>query len=80
MMEVEHEFMNFVAKYKRTYATKEEYYYRLGLFTQTYHKINTHNKKHVQELGFTMEINHFADLTEQEFKMRLGYKSAPKDA
>ena len=78
MQEVEHEFMNFVSKYKRTYATKEEYYYRLGLFTQTYHKIHTHNQKHVQEHGFTMEVNHFADLTEKEFKMRLGYKSAHK--
>jgi hypothetical protein len=33
-----------------------------------------HNMMGVEEHGFSMGINHFADLTENEFKMRLGYK------
>jgi cathepsin L len=33
-----------------------------------------HNMMGVEEHGFTMEINHFADLTESEFKNRFGFK------
>jgi hypothetical protein len=41
--ETEQEFMKFMAKHKRSYGTKEEYYYRLGLFTHNYEKIKKHN-------------------------------------
>jgi xylem cysteine proteinase len=74
MHEAEQHFMQFISKHKRSYATKEEYYYRLGLFTQMYQRIQTHNNKHVELHGFEMEVNHFSDLTEAEFKMRLGYQ------
>jgi hypothetical protein len=47
MHEAEQEFMKFISKHKRSYATKEEYYYRLGLFTSTYHKVQSHNTKKV---------------------------------
>jgi len=33
-----------------------------------------HNSFGVEEHGFSMELNSFADLTEKEFKSRLGYK------
>jgi len=41
--DAEREFINFIAKYHRTYGTKEEYEYRLNLFTETYNDISTHN-------------------------------------
>lgn len=37
--DIEVEFQNHLAKFGRNYGTKEEYYYRLGLFTQIYHTI-----------------------------------------
>jgi hypothetical protein len=43
MHEAEQKFLQFVSKYHRSYATKEEYYYRLGLFTQKFYQVNTHN-------------------------------------
>ena len=78
--EVEVEFQKHLAGFGRNYGTKEEYYYRLGIFTQNYHLIKTPNAKHVEEMGFTMGFNQFTDLTEAEFKMHLGYiPSGPRD-
>jgi hypothetical protein len=34
-----------------------------------------HNMMQVEDFGFEMEINHYADLTPAEFKAKLGYKS-----
>jgi hypothetical protein len=40
---VEGAFVKYIAKYHKSYATKEEYNYRLDVFTQNYHEIFTHN-------------------------------------
>jgi C1A family cysteine protease len=37
--EAEREFIDFIAKHKRTYATKEEYEYRLSVFSQNFEDI-----------------------------------------
>lgn len=37
--DAEREFINFVSEYHRTYGTKEEYNYRLGVFTENYNAI-----------------------------------------
>jgi len=41
--EAEQEFINFIAKYHRTYGTKEEYNYRLSVFEKNYNTYATHN-------------------------------------
>lgn len=55
--EIEAEFQHHMIRHGRNYGTKEEYYYRLGLFTATYHRIKTHNAKFVEQLGFEMGFN-----------------------
>lgn len=70
--DAEREFINFVSEYHRTYGTKEEYNYRLGVFTENYNAI----KSHASENGhtYTLGITSLADLSEYEYKMLLGYK------
>jgi cathepsin L len=70
--DAEREFINFIAQYHRTYGTKEEYQYRLDLFSKVYNDILTHDP---QVHGFEKELNQFADLNDYEFKQLLGYKS-----
>lgn len=70
---VEQKFINHIAEHGRRYATKEEYYYRLGLFTATHDKIENHNARHAEREGFTMGHNQFSDMTEAEFKRFTGY-------
>jgi hypothetical protein len=40
---VEAAFGKYIAKYHKSYATKEEYNYRLNVFTENYHNIFNHN-------------------------------------
>lgn len=70
--DAEREFINFVSEYHRTYGTKEEYNYRLGVFTENYNAI----KDHATQNGntYTLGITSLADLSEYEYKMLLGYK------
>lgn len=69
--EVEDEFQNFVAKYRKSYATQESYGFRLGVFNE--------NLKEIQYLqatnpSATFEVNEFADMTKEERMEILGYK------
>jgi hypothetical protein len=73
--EAERSFIDFVAKYHRTYGTKEEYQHRLDIFTKNYHNMMSHNMMNSETEGYTMGINKFADMSDQEYKMLLGYKS-----
>ena|ERR1700733_13343723 len=59
-------------KYGKRYGTKEEYLFRLKKFIENYHIVMDHNSIHADEDGFTMELNMFADFTQEEFKDRLG--------
>lgn len=51
--------------------TQEEFYNRLSVFSENYERVEKHNA--LFEAGgpnspeFTLEINKFADLTEEEF-------------
>lgn len=70
--EAEREFINFVSEYHRTYGTKEEYNYRLGVFTENYNQIKAHEAEngHTYCLGVTSLV----DLNDYEYKQLLGYK------
>jgi hypothetical protein len=61
-----------MSEHRRSYGTKEEYEYRLSLFTQVYNDILTHDSK---KEGYTKGINKFADFNDYEWKSMLGYRS-----
>jgi cathepsin L len=67
-------FQHFISKYGRSYGTKEEYTYRLELFTSFYHRAMLHNMLKADTLGFTLGVDQFSDMTEKEFKSMLGGK------
>lgn len=67
--DAEREFINYIAKYHRTYGTKEEYEYRLNLFAEAYNKVLNHDPS----VGYELGINHLADLSSYEFNMMKGY-------
>jgi C1A family cysteine protease len=68
-------FNNYLAKYGKSYATKEEYNYRLEQFKNTYHSIMHHNMMNGND-GYTMTLNKFSDYSPAEFKKMMGYKAS----
>jgi C1A family cysteine protease len=68
----EQEFMQFVAKYGRTYGTKAEYQFRLNEFSQKLAEIEAHNSRNGETS--TMGINQFADYTKEELKRLNGLR------
>ena len=73
MEEHEHEFIQFLAKYRKTYGTKEEYNYRLSVFAEKYYFAKEEN---ASQDSYTLGMNKFADMNDYEFKQFLGYKPA----
>lgn len=57
-------FINYIQKYNKYYSD-DEFLNRFHIFRDNINKINEHNKKN---LSWKMDINRFADLTEDEFK------------
>ena len=68
--DAEHEFMRFVSKYRKSYGTKEEYNYRLGIFREALKTIDAKNAEGHAVHG----VNKFADVSKAEYKKLLGYK------
>lgn len=62
----EREFINFISEHHRSYGTKEEYEYRLSLFTEAFQKVQEHNSQSGN--SYTMEMNKFSDMSAFEFK------------
>jgi C1A family cysteine protease len=67
----DYEFINFVAYHGKSYGTTAEFLFRGAQFKETLAKVNDCN---ANETTQTCGINEFADMTEQEWKMRNGYK------
>jgi len=59
-------FSDFMIKFDKTYATQEETLYRYRVFADNYRRINEFNAD--PEQTSTVEVNMFADLTDEEFK------------
>jgi C1A family cysteine protease len=59
-----------MAKYGKSYGTKEEFLFRLDRFKENFIKINSHNGGE----SYTLGINKFADYTPEEFNRLLGYR------
>ena len=73
MEEHEHEFIQFLAKYRKTYGTKEEYNYRLSVFAEKYYFIKEEN---ASQDHYRLAINKFADMNDYEYKQILSYKKS----
>lgn len=69
----ERAFINFIGKYKRNYATVEEYAYRIKIFAKVWEDIKNHN---ATKEGYTKAINKFSDLSSQEWKKMQGLISS----
>jgi cathepsin L len=75
--DAERAFINFVSEHHRSYGTKEEYEFRLNLFSEAYKAVQSHN---AEGHSFSLGINQFADMTAYEYKQMLGYKADLKVA
>jgi len=74
MTEVEYRFINYVAKFGKSYGTKEEYAFRLKQFAIKDAEMEIIN---AEETTFTVGHNKFSDWTHDEFKRILGFKKNP---
>jgi hypothetical protein len=62
------QYLQFISKYQKTSSTEEEFYSRFEIFKSNYQRILSHNA--IEDSGFTLEINKFADLSDEEFIAR----------
>jgi len=59
------EYLEFVAKYGKTAMDEKEFYHRYDIFKSNYKRIVDHNA--IPDSGFELEVNQFADFTDEEF-------------
>ena len=65
-------FVNFIGKYQKQYATKEEFLQRMEVFKASLMKVQEHNSK--IGASYRLGINKFSDWTQEERQSILGYK------
>ena len=58
------EFMKFISKWGKRYATTEEFEFRLSLFKKAHEEIEAHNATNPTS---TMGHNNFSDWSDEEF-------------
>jgi hypothetical protein len=75
--DAERAFINFVSEHHRSYGTKEEYEFRLNIFSNAYQAIQEHN---AEGFSYKLGVNQFADMTPFEYKQMLGYRADLKVA
>lgn len=62
-------FMQFLAQYGKTYATKSDMTSRFSIFSENYDRMTAHNSASDK---FKMGVNHFFDMTTDEFSALYG--------
>jgi len=68
-------YLSYLSQHGKSYATKEEYDFRLQVFASNLEKIVAHNSQAEDSPdAHVMGLNYMADWTEAEFKRLLGYK------
>ena len=67
--------MEFLAKYGRSYATKEEYTFRFKIFIENMEKIMGFNEFKSEVEGIRLTINRYTDWTKYEYQRLLGFKA-----
>lgn len=65
------EWESFKTKFEKSYQDQDEEQKRKATYFENIKAIEEHNKKHEQgEVTWTMGVNQFSDLTQEEFKNR----------
>ena len=70
------EFMKWISEHGKRYGTRAEFEFRLNQFKETLAKVEEHNSRN--DVGHKVGLNAFADLTADEWKMKLGYRAQDK--
>jgi cathepsin L len=65
-------FVNYIGRYQKGYATKEEFLQRKEIFKATMRKVQEHNAK--EDSSYTLGINKYADRTKEDRQKMKGYK------
>ena len=65
--------MLFVSKYDKQYSNVDEYQHRFEVYKKNVDKVNAHNNYPFKT--YTMAINKFADMTEDEFIAKVAAKT-----
>jgi len=65
-------FNHYIAKFGKSYGTKEEYNFRLQQFITNFNIVNSHNAENAIDHGFFMGLNVFSDWHDNEFQSMLG--------
>lgn len=63
-------FNQYLAKYGKSYANKEEYTYRKSIFDHNMKEMASHNSKN--DITWFKALNQFSDMSETEIKQILG--------
>jgi len=63
---VESSFKSWKSLHSKQYGSEQEHNYRLGVYKSNLEYVEEHNRKN---LGFTLGMNRFGDLTAEEFKV-----------
>ena len=66
------EFLKWQNDHGRSYGTKAEYKFREKIFLKNLKMVTEHNSRNDET--FTMEMNHFGDITDEEYGKMMGYK------
>ena len=64
-------FMDYVAEFRKSYSSQEEFSYRAKVFKENFKKVDEHNRPETS--SYKMAINEFSDMTEEEFNLKLGF-------
>ena len=69
-------FMTWTAIHKKSYQTKSEFSKRLSIYTKNANFIREYmlTNEADEVAPVQLELNKFADLTDEEYKVMLGYK------
>merc|ERR1719498_80001 len=70
--ETEKAFINYLAEHGKSYATREEFEFRLNIFADKLNFVENHNAQNTDD--HVVAMNHMADWTDAEYKSLLGYK------
>ena len=62
----ESEFVSFITEHGKNYQDHDEYRTRMDIFKKNFIEIDTHNRNNV-EASYTVGVNSFSDLSEDEF-------------
>ena len=70
-------FLKYLTEFGKSYATKEEYKFRLAEFKKSLKHIAEHDEV---ATGHSVGVNHFSDWTHEEYKKMLGLKKPEQES